>query len=340
MKKSATLRDVAEAANVSMGTASLVLNGKRGVAAATRERVLEAARRLGYRASPRRSLRTPHDIVVLVERTPLSPSSDPFNKPILQGMETVARGRGYRLILEFVEQGEPPSLDRWTQDGVTGLVILGGGDLDEDWIRAALATGLPLVMVDHYVPGLEVPTVVPDNFGGAYAMTKHLLEQGHRRIGFVRGPSKYWTLGERLAGYLLAMQQAGLAPPPELIPPRVSHGEEKGYGETLMLLDLEEPPTAIFAVSDKTAIGVYRALNERGISVPGQISVVGFDDIELARTVSPPLTTVRVPCEEMGRVALERLLALIESGDWREDNMRWTLPTRVIPRSSVRRLGS
>jgi len=105
--------------------------------------------------------------------------------------------------------------------------VLGGGDLSRDWVQAAADSLLPVVMLDHFIPGIELPTVVPDNLSGAYSMTQYLIEMGHERIGFIRGPSKYWTLGERLAGYMLAMQRAGLGPDLDLIPPRISRGEEK-----------------------------------------------------------------------------------------------------------------
>jgi len=104
------------------------------------------------------------------------------------------------------------------------MIILGGGDLSSNWVQAASESLLPLIMVDHFIPDVELPAVVPDNFAGAYAMTQHLLEMGHQRIGFIRGSSKYWTLGERQAGYMLAMHRAGLGPDPELVPP-VSHME-------------------------------------------------------------------------------------------------------------------
>ena len=160
--------------------------------------------------------------------------------------------------------------------------MLGGGDLSRDWVQAAADSLLPVVMLDHFIPGIELPTVVPDNFAGAYSMTQYLIEMGHERIGFIRGPSKYWTLGERLAGYMLATQRSGLTPDMDLVPPRISHGEEKGYGEMLHLLDLPNPPTAVFAVSDKAAVGAYRAALDRGFSIPGDISIAGFDDIEIA----------------------------------------------------------
>lgn len=334
-----TLRDIAEAAGVSIGTVSLALNEGKGISATTRQRVLDTARLLGYDRIIRRSGRMPQTVSILIERLPLSPTSDPFNKMVLQGLEAAARKAGYRIALEFVSPEDHPAIVHWHQESTAGLIVLGGGDLNRDWVQAAADSLLPVVMLDHFVPGIELPTVVPDNFSGAYSMTQHLIEMGHTRIGFIRGPSKYWTLGERLAGYMLAIQRAGLLLDLDLVPPRISSGEEKGYGEMLHLINLANPPTAVFAVSDKAAVGAYRAALDRGFSIPGDISIAGFDDIEIAQLLNPPLTTVQTPGEMMGLVAFEQLLSLIDNS---EQNIplpiKWTIPTKLIVRKSVRDL--
>jgi DNA-binding LacI/PurR family transcriptional regulator len=333
-----TLQDIARVTGLSLGSISLALNGKSGVSHETRQRVIQAARTLGYERSAGRAASGPPTVSVVVERLPVVPTSDPFNRPILQGLDAAARRHNYRIAMEFVSPEDRPERSRWANEALVGVIILGGGDLSPEWVRAAVETHLPVVMVDHFIPGVQLPSVVPDNLAGAYAATRHLLEMGHTRIGFIRGPSKYWTLGERLAGYLLALQHAGHWPQEELVPPRVSHGEEKGYGEMQRLLALPDPPTAVFAVSDKTAVGAYRAAIERGLSIPGDVSIVGFDDIDLARALNPPLTTVHVSGETMGSVAFERLWGLIDGAERGLDGqMRWTIPTRLIERGSVAR---
>jgi DNA-binding LacI/PurR family transcriptional regulator len=335
-----TLRDIAEQAGVSVGTVSLVLNDKKGIASATRQRVLDAAHILGYEQPVRRSTNSQQTINIIIERLPVTPTSDPFNKGILMGIDEVARRENYRVVFEFISPMDSQAVSHWERSSTAGLIILGGGDLSPQWVQAAVESRLPVIMVDHFVPGLELPAIVPDNFAGAYTATQYLLEMGHERIGFIRGPSKYWTLGERHAGYMLAMQRAGLALDPQLVPPRVSHGEEKGFGEMQLLLDLPVPPTAVFAVSDKTAIGAYRAVAERRLSIPNDISIVGFDDIEEARVLQPALTSVQVSGEVMGRVAVERLFSLIElpEQDSMVSSIKWTIPTKLIRRGSVRDL--
>ena len=334
-----TLRHIAEAAGVSIGTVSLALNEGKGISPSTRQRVLDIAHSLGYERFARRTVKTAQTVSILIERLPLAPTSDPFNKTVLLGLEAAARKAGYRIVLEFVSPEDHPEIEHWHQESTAGLIVLGGGDLSRDWVQAATDSLLPVVMLDHFIPGIELPTVVPDNLSGAYSMTQHLIEMGHKRIGFIRGPSKYWTLSERLAGSMLAMQRSGLGPDLDLIPPRISRGDEKGYGEMLRLLDLPNPPTAVFAVSDKTAVGAYRAMQERGFTIPDDISLVGFDDIEIAQILNPPLTTVQTPGETMGQVAFERLLDLIENSEQTISiPIKWTIPTKLVMRRSVRNL--
>jgi LacI family transcriptional regulator len=336
-----TLEQVATASGVSLASASLALNDRPGVSDVTRARVVETAKRLGY-ALPLKRRDPVHNptITVVLEQLPVAPTSDPFNKPILLGIERAARNHQFRIVMEFATPEDRPNDAHWRQSGTEGVLLLGGGDLRREWIQTAIDSRLPVVIVDHVIPGLDLPSVVPDNLAGAYEATRHLIDAGHERIGFIRGPSKYWTLSERLAGYMLALAHSGRWPVQSLVPPRVSHGDEKGYGEMLALLDLPEPPTAVLAVSDKAAVGAYRAVTERGLSVPGDISIVGFDDIELGRALNPPLTTVRVPGEEMGRVAFERLHRQIAAAG-RDPALplqtRISIPTHLVERGSVAR---
>ncbi len=337
LARNPTMKDIADASGVSVATVSLVLNGKKGISEATRQRVVDAANVLGYATISRRPNGQSATISVLIEHLPTLPSSDPFNRYVLTSIESEARRAGYRIALEFASEADEPAVGHWAGGWASGVLILGGGDLRPEWVETVLKARLPVVVVDHFIPGAQVPTVVPDNFAGAYAITRYLIDAGHARIGFLRGPSKYWTLEERKGGYLLAMQQAGLGPDPALIPPRVSHGHDKGFGETLALLDLAEPPTAIFAVSDQAAAGAYRALASRRLTVGADISVVGFDDIETARMLTPPLTTVRNSGTELGRVAFERLLGMMRGTSLSsEAPIKWTIPTTIIERQSVR----
>jgi len=334
------MRDIAQAAGVSTATVSLVLNGKAGISRSTRQRVTTAADTLGYETIARRLYGQVETVSVLIEHLPTAPTSDPFNRYVLASIETGARKAGCRTVIEFATVQEGPAAGHWAGNWAAGVLVLGGGDLRSEWIESAIEAKLPVVIIDHFIPGVQVPVVVPDNFSGAYAMTRYLIEAGHRRIGFLRGPSKYWTLEERMGGYLLAVQQSGCGVDPDLIPPRVSHGPEKGFGETLALLDLPEPPTAIFAVSDQAAVGAYRAVASRGLTVGHDISIAGFDDIEVAKMLTPPLTTVRNSGTELGRIAFERLLGMMRGTAPPGDTpIKWTIPMHIIERQSVRKSG-
>jgi DNA-binding LacI/PurR family transcriptional regulator len=335
----ATMRDIALQADVSLTTVSLVLNGRPGISAETRQRVMTAASDLGYQGPVRKASGALETISLLIEHLPTTPTRDPFNRHILTSIQAEARRAGYRVVIEFADADDEPQAGHWAGGWAAGVLILGGGDLRPEWVATALETKLPVVVVDHFIPGIDVATVVSDNFAGAHAITNYLLEAGHERIGFLRGPSKYWTLEERKGGYLTAMQCAGFPFDPELIPRRISHGDEKGFGETLALLDLPQPPTAIFAVSDQTAVGAYRAIASRGLTVGRDISVVGFDDIEAARMLAPPLTTVRNSGSLLGRVAFERLLGMLQgNGALSDVAIKWTVPTHIVERESVRRI--
>ncbi len=335
-----TMRDIALQADVSLTTVSLVLNGRPGISPETRQRVMSAASELGYQGPVRRTTGAQETIGLLIEHLPTAPSRDPFNRHIVTSIQAEARRAGYRVTIEFSDADDEPQVGHWAGGWAAGVLVVGGGDLRPEWVATALEAKLPVVVVDHFIPGIEVATVVSDNFAGANAITNYLLDAGHERIGFLRGPSKYWTLEERKGGYLAALQRAGVPLDSSLIPRRVSHGDEKGYGETLALLDLPRPPSAIFAVSDQTAVGAYRAIASRGLIVGQDISVVGFDDIEVARLLSPPLTTVRNSGSLLGRVAFDRLLGMLQGNGMTTDvAIKWTVPTHIVERESVRRIG-
>jgi LacI family transcriptional regulator len=268
---------------------------------------------LGYQRRAERQV-APSAIGLLIERLPVPAYSDPTVGLMVHGIESEAGRRGYHVLLSSLEVGTVDLPAMVTERQVGGLVVLGGGDLSDALIRRLVATELPVVLADNFVDGLLVPCVLGDNEPGAYLVTRHLIELGHRRIAILEGPRKYKTLTERLEGYLRALDEAGLDADPGLMVKPLHGSPRKGYRETEALLALarEQWPTAIFAVSDKTALGALAALKDAGLRVPDDMALAGFDDIDESAHMVPPLTTVRLPMREIGAVAVQRLAELIE----------------------------
>ncbi|MEV0133157.1 LacI family DNA-binding transcriptional regulator [Dactylosporangium sp. NPDC050688] len=328
----ATMAEIAAEAGVSVPTVSKVLNGRRDVAPATRERVEELLRRRSY--LPRRAV--PARTVGLIDVVFVDLGS-PWAMQILAGVEEVAHHAGTGVVVSAVHGRSRTAPDRrWLEnlaarrsDGV--LLVLSELSADQ---RAMLAGhGIPVVVVDPAgQPDPSVPSVGATNWTGALTATEHLIGLGHRRIAVIGGPGDVLCSRARLDGFRAAMHAAGL---------EIPAGYERtgdftsptGYRETLALLDLPSPPTAIFACADEMARGAYEALHERGLRVPADISIVGFDDLEQARWSIPPLTTVRQPLTEMAGLATRMLLSLIAGEPL--DSTRLELATPLVVRAST-----
>lgn len=326
------MAEIAAEAGVSVPTVSKVLNGRRDVAPATRERVEELLRRRSY--LPRRAV--PARAVGLIDVVFVDLGS-PWAMQILTGVEEVAHRAGTGVVVSAVHGRSRNTPDRrWLEnlaarrsDGV--LLVLSELSAEQ---RALLAEhGIPVVVVDPAgQPDPSVPSVGATNWSGALTATEHLIGLGHRRIAVIGGPLDVLCSRARLDGFRAAMHAAGL---------EIPAGYERtgdftsptGYRETLALLDLPSPPTAIFACADEMARGAYEALHERGLRVPADISVVGFDDLEQARWSIPPLTTVRQPLTEMAGLATRMLLSLIAGETL--DSTRLELATPLVVRAST-----
>jgi len=310
-----TIRDVARLAGVSPATASQALNGRPRVNSSTRQRVVDAATKLRYAPNlhGRRLARRRAEAIAVVQGRNISTLfNDSFYRVVLGGVVETTHARGYSLtITPAPGNGARPGdlaglLGHGAVDGV--LVV---GVLEADWLFALREPGLPLVLVDTYLPGSGVPAVVPDYRAGARLATSHLLRLGHCRVGFLGAAVSYPFGWETHEGYAEALVAAGVGYVPGLVR-RSPIGVEAAAAATASLLASAEAPTALFAVTDAMAIGALRAAREHGRRVPDDLAVVGMDDIEVSAYTDPPLSTVRVAKEEMGRLAAERLIALIE----------------------------
>ncbi len=325
-----TISAIAAAAGVSAPTVSRVLNGRGDVAPATRERVEALLRDHGYR---RRGTAAKQS-VGLVDLV-FNDLDSPWAVELIRGVEDAAHAAGSGTVVSAIHR-EARSTRLWldnVRSRASDGVILVTTDLDPALQDELRALGLPRVVVDPAgVPALDAPTIGATNWAGGLSATEHLIRLGHRRIGFVAGRPELWCSRARLDGYRAGLETAGLSVDPELVVP----GEfdyESGFRAGERLLAAAEPPTAVFAASDQMALGVYEALRRRGLRVPDDVSVVGFDDLPEARWSSPPLTTVRQPMTEMGKLAVRMLLRLVRGEE--VDTPRVELATELVVRDST-----
>jgi LacI family transcriptional regulator len=335
-----TIRDVASRAGVSVATVSRVLSGDYPVAASTRSRVMRAVRDLDYVVNAHaRALAgmSPQTVAIIVASV-----TAPFHAHIAQGVEEQAAIEG-RLCLVCTTQGDPDrelAVVNLMREQHADAVILVGAVVENDAYRARMvrfaaaldAVGSRLVLCGRPPLGPDVPATVVDydNTAGAYAITSHLLSAGHRRILYLGGAIGHTTGEARVAGYRQALREHGLEPDPRL----ESFGRfSRAFGYRGIKEVLERGTgdfTAVFAADDLVAAGALQALREAGRQVPADVSVVGYDDIPLAADLNPPLTTVHIPHEELGRTAVR--LAL-HRGDGGPQHV--VVGTHVVVRDSV-----
>ncbi|MFE6968847.1 LacI family DNA-binding transcriptional regulator [Isoptericola sp. NPDC057653] len=303
-----TIAEIARELGVSPPTVSKVLNGKADVAPATRARVEAALEKHRYR---RRRAATPPVGAGLVDLV-FHRVGSAWSTEIIRGVEDAAAAAGLSVILtELGGEHRPPGA--WLETTLSRPplgVLLVAASLSAAQRRQLTTRSIPFVVIDtDGEPPPDVPTVGSDNWNGGLVATRHLLELGHRRIAAISGPGDMLCSRARLDGYRTALEEAGVAFDPALV--RSGNFEvESGYRSGSELLDLPDRPTAVFAGSDMQAIGLLRGAQERGLSVPRDLSVVGYDDLPLATWTAPALTTVRQPLLEMASTATRTLLAL------------------------------
>ena len=303
----ATISQVAEHAGVSSTTVSHVINETRFVSSAVRLRVQRAMDELGYQPNAlARSLRRgeTHTLGLI-----LPDSSNPFFAELAQNIEIAAFDLGYNVIL-CNAQGLPSKerlyLDVLQKKQVDGLILLSTGE-DAESLSESLRRDVPIVMLDRDLPAADADMVLADNRLGGVLATTHLLQLGHQRIGCISGPSHFTPSARRVSGYRDGLSEMGIAFDETLVV-RGDFHPESGRAGALALLSRPDRPTAIFACNDLMAIGAVRAACELGLSVPSDLSVVGFDDIQLASYITPSLTTVVQPKAEMACTAVQLLI--------------------------------
>ncbi|AHG80337.1 Ribose operon repressor [Mannheimia varigena USDA-ARS-USMARC-1388] len=330
----ATMKDIARLAKVSTSTVSHVINNSRFVSEEIREKVLRVVQELNYTPSAlARSLKVKETktIGMLVTAT-----SNPFFAEVMAGVEQYCQQHHYNLIIATTN-GDAERLQHHlqmlVQRQVDGLLLMCGD--------ARLNSGeqlnipLPLVVVDWWFTELNADKIFENSISGGYLATKTLIEAGHRKIGIITGNLKKSLAQNRLEGYKKALGEANIPLNPNWI--IESHFDfASGIEGMNKLLEQPEKPTAVFACSDTIAVGAYQAVWQKGLTVPNDISIIGYDDIELAKYLSPPLTTISQPKAELGKLAVETLLKRIRAKS--SDFQTIMLEPELVQRNSVRQI--
>lgn len=304
-----TIYDVARQAEVSAATVSRVLNGNQSVDPAMTARVLAAVRELGYRPNAvarnlRRSRTTLWAVII-------SDIGNPFFTAMVRGIEDVAQQAGYSVVLCNTDE-DPAKENTYVTAALSqqmaGVIISSSGSAKA--ARNLIESATPVVAIDRELARGVVDTVMVDNEGGAQAATTHLIEAGYRRVACITGPEGVSTADRRLLGYTRALDGPAIVR-------RADFREQGGFDAMASLLDNElladEGPDAVFVANNLMAVGALRCLAQRGVAVPDELGVVGFDDIPWADLIRPSLTTVAQPTYELGRVAARLLADRIQS---------------------------
>ncbi|AOJ68841.1 MULTISPECIES: LacI family DNA-binding transcriptional regulator [Burkholderia] len=330
-KQIPTLAHVARIAGVSQMTASRALNDRPGVSQETREEVLRIAADIGYvmNRSAQKLSGGRNGIIGIV--TPMLDNQ--FVGELIVGVGRAARAGGYEILVYTVFDE-----DRHSHHGVLGLMkqftdgVIAILPRESVYFDALAAARVPVVVIDQRGTLAGFPSVSVDNYGGALRAVEHLVELGHKRIAFVSGDESIEGVRDRRRGYLDAIARFNMPNDPALL---VQGGlsQMKAFDVASQLLALPDPPTAIFAANDLSAFGVIAAVREAGKRVPGDISVIGFDDIPMASQVHPSLTTIRQPFPQMARAAVNTLVAQIDSPE--SVAPRIVLPAELVIRQST-----
>ncbi|MCA0278545.1 MAG: LacI family transcriptional regulator [Proteobacteria bacterium] len=308
------IKDIAVRLGVSAATVSRALSDSGLVAEPTLSRIREVAREMNYRPNvSARNLRTQRAMAVLMV---VRDVGNPFYLEILKGVEATARAAGYSVLMGNTENDSDREVEYFDmlRDGhADGMILMTGKLPEREGFLASVTGGAPIVVALEEIRDARFPHVMIDNEAAARNAIEHLIGLGHIRIAHVSGPVPEIMSIERREGYRKAMAAAGL-PIPDGYEQRGDYLLHTGQHLCRALFELPEPPTAIFVANDEMAFGVIHELRRLGVDVPGQVSVIGFDDLFLSEAFYPPLTTVSQPRTDIGRAAMTMLLDLMSGG--------------------------
>lgn len=317
MSKRSTIRDVARKAGLSISTVSLVINKNGYVSEKTRTNVLRVVKELGYhpsRAAKGLASKTSGNIGFILSDDHFS-QAEPFYTMIFLGTEFEARDHNYYILLTTVGKTfkDPESVPRFLLErNVDGVII--AGKINPKLVDYVDRLGLPMMLVDYTFPKKRISSVLIDNRKGAHLAVQHLVNLGHREIGFIGGDIVHPSLAERFLAYKDCLVENGITPNQNLmITDEPDSGMKNGSSAMRRMLERGGKPTAIFAANDAMAIGCMQYVKQRGMKIPDDVAVVGFDDIETSSHVEPRLTTIKVFKEEMGALAVRSLIESVKS---------------------------
>ncbi len=333
-------KDIARQLNLSPAAVSLVLNDKPGVSEATRQQVFNLLKEWGCEEMmPQRSQPARHNIVLIIyrkhDKTNLSYDEHAFFSQMMEGVNTGCRKHGYNLLVTYVNGQADPSaqLNHIDQDSCDGIIVLATEMFTTD-LAIFNNTSLPLVVLDSYFERFKYDCVVINNVQGAYEATNYLAHCGHSQIGYLKSSFDINNFAERFEGYQKALRINNLVFDPDQVLV-VGSSIESAYQATKALLARKiKLPTAFFAENDLLALGAVKAFKEAGYKIPNDISVVGFDNLALTTVFEPPLTTIHVPKERLGMLAVDRLVSRINESV--EEFVKIEIGTTLVERGSVK----
>lgn len=334
-KKKVRMKDIADKLDISINAVSLALNNKSGVSEKTRQHVLKLAEEMeyaeGYPALSKKNQL--NNICMMMEEKNFKDTR--FYSRVLLGVENEAKKNGYDIIANFIDNNNyvvPSSIE---QGKAAGIIIL--GSVEDEYLKKVVSYGIPFIIVDHASFSINTDAVLTQNVPGAYMATQHLIENGHKHIGFFG--EKYLTLSfnERWTGYCEAMRKYSIPVNNEFcLTDSIEHYTLQNDYISIekKLRDMKKMPTAWVCANDSAAILLITALKSLGLNVPEDVSVIGFDDIDISTIISPKLTTIRVEKELMGQYAVRSLLFRMENAD--EPNRHTRMAVKLIERESVK----
>jgi LacI family transcriptional regulator len=327
-----TIKDVARIAGVSQSTVSKCLNDRPDVSTETKRKVLDIAKELNF--SPHAfgkalKKKASENIGVLFCRDLHSLASNPFYSRVLEGIEAELAVNNFNLLLQIVTESTKDELPKMMRERqVDGVILV--GTFEESYLHRILDENVNIVLIDPKKSCESHCQILIDNEDGAFQATKYLIDRGHEKIGFISGDISRLSFQQRYNGYVKALRYNKIPLKPELVR---TGGLENGYDHVKYLLETQKL-TAIFSANDINAICGYKAINELRLRIPDDISVIGFDDIDMAKISSPPLTTVRVYKEELGSLAVRTLLRLLQGET--EKAATIIVTTKLVERESVK----